>query len=263
LLPYGAGDWFLLKLLPDVIARRCRAILARIRTGFGLAEERIVPLNIPMNRAFSIRHVSGRRRACGALVATALLPLARTRAEAAVLVPTPSQAEGPFYPKTIPAERDADLTRVAGRAAGARGTPLYFGGRALTRDGRPIAGATIELWQCDVHGRYHHAGDDGAPRDDNFQGYGVVLTDREGRYAFKTIRPVPYSGRPPHLHIRVRPENGPALTTQIYIAGDVVQGDPVLGSSPKGTLTLLSMSLAPAVGREADALAGSFDFVLR
>lgn len=222
-----------------------------------------MPLTPVMNSVFSARHVSGRRRVCGALVATALFPLARTGAEAAVLAPTPSQTEGPFYPKTIPVDRDADLTQVAGRAARARGTTLYFGGRALTLEGRPIAGATIELWQCDVHGRYHHVGYDSAPRDDDFQGYGVVTTDSEGRYAFKTIRPVAYAGRPPHLHVRVRPDNAPALTTQIYIAGDAVAGDPVLGSSPKGTLALLSMPLAPASGREAGALAGTFDFVLR
>ena len=207
----------------------------------------------------------GRRRTFGALAAAALLPLGRVRAQATSLAPTPSQAEGPFYPKTIPADRDADLTQIAGRAARAKGTPLYFSGRALTHDGRPLANATVELWQCDMHGRYHHAGDEGVPRDDDFQGYGVVITDAEGRYAFKTIRPVPYSGRPPHLHVRVRPAavQGPALTTQVYIAGDSVGRDPVLASSPKGTLALLSMPLVPAAGREADALAGTFDFVLR
>ena len=179
------------------------------------------------------------------------------------MTPTPSQAEGPFYPKTFPADRDADLTQIAGRTAKAQGTPLYLSGRTLTRDGRPLANAMVELWQCDVYGRYHHAGDEGVPRDDNFQGYGVVITDSEGRYAFKTIRPVPYSGRPPHIHVRVRRGHGPQLTTQIYIAGDAVDGDSVLASSPEGTLALLSMSLAPAAGREADALAGTFDFVLR
>src|SRR5262245_27922594 len=121
-----------------------------------------------MNRVFSGRHVSGRRQACSALFATALFPFVHTDAEAAVLVPTPSQTEGPFYPKTIPAERDADLTQVAGRAAKAQGTPLYFGGRALARDGRPLPGASVELWQCDSHGRYHHVGYDAEPRDDNF-----------------------------------------------------------------------------------------------
>ena len=222
-----------------------------------------MPLILPRSgRLFSGRHLSARRRACGALVATALLPLVSSRAEAALLTPTPSQTEGPFYPRTIPAERDADLTQVAGRAGKAGGTPLYFGGRAMARDGRPISGATIELWQCDVHGRYHHVGFTGGRQDDNFQGYGVVVTDRDGRYAFKTIRPVPYTGRPPHLHIRVRPQHGPSLTTQVYIAGDAVEGDPVLGSSPTDTLALLSMPLAPS-NREAGALEGSFDFVLR
>jgi len=79
----------------------------------------------------------------------------------------------------------------------------------------------------------------------------------------KTIRPVPYTGRPPHLHVRVRPENGASLTTQIYIAGDAVDRDPVLAASPKGTLALLSMSIAPAASREAGSLAGTFDFVLQ
>jgi protocatechuate 3,4-dioxygenase beta subunit len=209
------------------------------------------------------RFDSRRRRAFGALAAVALLPVGCVRAQAAVLTPTPTQTEGPFYPKTFPADRDADLTQIAGRTAKAKGTPLYLSGRALTRDGRPLANATVELWQCDVHGRYHHAGDEGAPRDDNFQGYGVATTDGEGRYAFKTIRPVPYSGRPPHIHVRVRPGNLPALTTQIYISGDAAGGDAVLAGSPNGTLALLSMSLAPASGREADALAGTFDFVLR
>jgi protocatechuate 3,4-dioxygenase beta subunit len=223
-----------------------------------------VPLAFPADRRiFSGRCVTGRRRACGALVATAFLPFAQPRAQAAELAPTPSQTEGPFYPKTIPVDHDADLTQVAGRPAKASGTPLYFGGRALRQDGTPIPGATIELWQCDVHGRYHHVGDTGEPRDDNFQGYGVATTDDDGRYAFKTIRPVPYTGRPPHLHVRVSPRNGAPLTTQIYIAGDRVAGDPVLGSSPSGTLSLLSMSLASAAGREAGALAGTFDFVLR
>ena len=65
--------------------------------------------------------------------------------------------------------------------------------------------------------------------------------------------------------MRVRPAagQGAALTTQVYIAGDAVGGDPVLAGSPGGTLALLSMALAPAAGREAGALAGTFDFVLR
>ncbi len=208
-----------------------------------------------------------RRRLLHALVATGVglaLPWsAKVRAQPALLTPTPSQTEGPFYPRTLSADRDADLTRVAGRDATAQGTRLYFTGRVIARDGKPLAGATVELWQCDVFGRYHHAGDDGEPRDDNFQGYGVATTDAEGRYAFKTIRPVAYGGRPPHLHVKVANAGAPALTTQIYIKGDRVEGDPVLAWSPRGTLERLTMTLEPAGGKEPSAVAGMFEFVVK
>ncbi|MEO8676940.1 MAG: intradiol ring-cleavage dioxygenase [Casimicrobiaceae bacterium] len=178
------------------------------------------------------------------------------------LRPTPSQTEGPFYPRTIPADRDADLTQVAGQGTPAQGTRLYFAGRVVTRDGIAHAGATIELWQCDVFGRYHHAGDEGSPRDDGFQGYGVATTDADGRYAFKTIRPVAYGGRVPHLHLKLRTARGATLTTQVYIEGDAADRDPVLAWSPKGTREQLTMALAAALGREAGALSGNFDIVL-
>jgi protocatechuate 3,4-dioxygenase beta subunit len=89
------------------------------------------------------------------------------------------------------------------------------------------------------------------------------VADAEGRYAFKTIRPVAYAGRVPHLHVKVRTSGGAALTTQVYAKGDATAGDPVLAWSPKGTLELLTMTLVPATGREPGALAGNFDFVLR
>ena len=192
--------------------------------------------------------------------ALALAPLAF--AQQSKFAPTPSQPEGPFYPKTLPADRDNDLTQVAGRPARARGTMLYFSGRVVARDGHPLAGTTVELWQCDAYGRYHHAGDDGEPRDDNFQGYGVATADAEGRFAFKTIRPVPYSGRPPHMHFRLQHPDAATLTTQLYIAGDAVGRDGVLMASPSGTLAKLTLVLAAAPAREPDALAGSFEFVL-
>lgn len=206
-----------------------------------------------------------RRRALCALVATAMLPVGRARSQptAPARSPTPSQPEGPFYPKTFPADRDSDLTQVLGRATKAQGTPLYLSGRVFARDGRPLGHATVELWQCDVHGRYHHAGDDGVPRDDNFQGYGIATADAEGRYAFKTIRPVPYGGRPPHLHIRARTGSGPVLITQIYIAGDELAGDSVLSGASSATARQLTMMLTPSTGREPGALGGTFDLVLR
>jgi protocatechuate 3,4-dioxygenase beta subunit len=177
------------------------------------------------------------------------------------LVPTPSQTEGPFYPRTLPADRDADLTRVAGRSGRASGTPVYLDGRVLARDGSPLEGATVELWQCDVTGRYHHVGDPGL-LDEDFQGFGIATVDGDGRYAFVTIRPVAYPGRPPHMHFRIRHPSAPVLTTQLYFAGDNTDGDVVLGGSPRGTRERLTVVLARAADREPNALAGSYDFVL-
>jgi len=192
----------------------------------------------------------------------ALTLAAGVAAQATARAPTPSQTEGPFYPRTLPADRDADLVQVAGRAGRAQGIVLYFDGRVVARDGRPVAGSRVELWQADRFGRYHHAGDEGTPRDDNFQGYGVATTDAEGRFAFKTIRPVAYGGRPPHLHLKVSAAGSPALTTQVYIAGDRTDGDFVLAQSPSGTVARLSMALVPVDGREPGALAGRFEIVL-
>jgi protocatechuate 3,4-dioxygenase beta subunit len=184
-------------------------------------------------------------------------------ARAASLAPTPAQAEGPFYPRTLPADRDADLTRVAGRSDGARGTRLYLAGRVTDEAGRPLAGIAVELWQCDSFGRYHHAGDEGRPRDDNFQGFGISVTDDAGRYAFKTIRPVPYGGRPPHLHVRLARNAVPLLTTQLYPEGQASATDTVIAAAPAGTLGRLSIRLVAAPGREPGAFEAQYDFVVR
>ena len=212
--------------------------------------------------SFSFSFAARRRRALAilgcTLAGTVALPLHAQKS----LRPTPAQTEGPFYPRTIPADHDADLTQVAGHRAPAQGTRLLFGGRVVARDGSAHSAATVELWQCDVFGRYHHAGDEGSPRDDGFQGYGVAIADADGRYAFKTIRPVAYSGRVPHLHLKVKTAGGATLTTQVYIAGDRTDGDPVLAWAPKGTREQLTMMLAAAPGADAGTLAGNFDIVL-
>jgi len=177
------------------------------------------------------------------------------------LEPTPSQTEGPFYPRSIPSDHDSDLTRIAGHTQRARGTPLYLSGRVLGRDGHPLAAAQVELWQCDATGRYHHVGERGA-LDEHFQGYGIATTDAQGRYAFTTIRPVAYTGRPPHLHFKIRHPAAASLTTQLYVAGDATDGDVVLGASPAGTRERLTIAVAAAANGEPGALGGSYDFVL-
>jgi protocatechuate 3,4-dioxygenase beta subunit len=144
-----------------------------------------------------------RRRIVTFIGAAMLAPLAATPALGEDLPPTPRSTEGPFYPQSLPADSDADLTRVQGRADRARGTPLEVSGRVLDRSGRPLAGARVEIWQCDAGGHYHHVGGNEAALDPAFQGFGAVAADAEGRYRFRTIKPVPYPGRTPHIHFGV------------------------------------------------------------
>ena len=179
------------------------------------------------------------------------------------LEPTPRDAEGPFYPTRFPADVDADLARVEGRPQGARGTLLYLSGRVLAVDGTPLAGTKVELWQCDSLGRYHHVDGDPGERDENFQGYGVATADAEGRYAFRTIRPVAYGGRPPHLHFKLTHARAGLLTTQLYPRGESAERSAGFGLSDRGTRARLEFATTPAGGRESGALASAYDFVLR
>ena len=139
----------------------------------------------------------------------------------AVLRITPPNALGPFYPPRKPADSDADLTRVTGRGGRAQGTLLYVDGRVLDVRGRPQAGAELELWQCNAFGRYTHPADtDGSGAlDPDFQGYGRLLADADGRFRIKTIKPPPYSGRTPHIHFNVA-SGGTRLTTQMFFEGE-------------------------------------------
>ena len=185
---------------------------------------------------------------------------------AATLPPTPRQTAGPFYPLSIPADSDNDLVQVSGHNGAARGTVSYVSGHILDPDGRTLSGVRVEIWQCDTNGRYHYVRDASAdtPLDENFQGYGQTVTDEKGGYRFRTIRPVPYPGRTPHIHFAV---SGPGLarfTTQMYIAGEPLnERDGVLMSvRDAAARARLIVPLRPAPELEAHALAGAFDIVL-
>jgi protocatechuate 3,4-dioxygenase, beta subunit len=131
---------------------------------------------------------------------------------------TPAQTEGPFYPVQLPADSDADLLRNGPLRYG-RGQPATVAGSITDLDGRPLAGVQVEIWQCDDAGHYHHPGD-GGQADPAFQGFGRVQADAQGRWRFRTIRPVAYSGRTPHIHVKVRSGPRELLTTQLYVEGD-------------------------------------------
>lgn len=160
------------------------------------------------------------RRGITRLLAALPLGFIATRsANAAVL--TPSATEGPFYPAPPMrfADADNDLVKIEGAVKNAGGEVIILKGRVLAGNGSPVEGARVEIWQCDANGRYLHTGDDrGAPRDEGFQGFGYVLTGPDGAYAFRTIKPVPYPGRTPHIHVKVLHQDR-ELTTQFYING--------------------------------------------
>ena len=133
---------------------------------------------------------------------------------------TPRQSTGPFYPQTIPLDSDNDLVSIAGRTEVANGEITHLLGRVVEPSGRPVANAQVEIWQCDANGRYHHPWDRReVPRDPNFQGYGRVQTSADGAYRFRTIKPVPYPGRAPHIHFSISGSGMEPLVTQMYVAG--------------------------------------------
>lgn len=134
---------------------------------------------------------------------------------------TPRQSAGPFYPPQLPLDDDNDLVHVAGQDTAAKGAVTDLAGRLLNGRGQPLSGVRIEIWQCDAHGRYRHPHDSGRlPIDPGFQGIGHTVTNNQGRYRFLTIKPVPYPGRTPHIHVVVDPAGERPFVTQLYVAGE-------------------------------------------
>ena len=162
--------------------------------------------------------VHRRQLAAALLSAPALLSARRAWAQRTPLHPTPSQTEGPFYPVELPSDRDHDLLRNGSLAYG-RGQPAWVEGAVTDLDGRPLSGAVVEIWQCDEAGHYHHPGD-GNRADRAFQGFGSMAVGANGEYRFRTIRPVAYSSRTPHIHVKVKLGSRELLTTQFYVEGE-------------------------------------------
>jgi protocatechuate 3,4-dioxygenase, beta subunit len=160
-----------------------------------------------------------RRHVITGLAAALAAPvfIREARAQAARRL-TPAQTEGPFYPVVLPLDTDFDLL-TQGPVHYAKGQPVSLTGTVIDPAGRTVRGAVVEIWQCDQQGHYHHPGD-GGHADAAFQGFGRVAVDARGDYRFRTIKPVPYTGRTPHIHVKVRLAQRELLTTQLYVAGD-------------------------------------------
>lgn len=185
-----------------------------------------------------------------------------------LLLPTPRLTEGPFYPDELPLDQDNDLIVIKDSTTPAVGEIAHLTGRVLTPNGTPVNDVLVEIWQCDGHGVYLHSADSSrrkSEQDRNFQGYGRFTTDREGRYRFRTIKPVPYPGRPaPHIHVKVSRGDKELLTSQIMIrghegnlrdgvfrqAGDLIDRE------------LIQTDFKPVMESKIGELAANFDIVL-
>ncbi len=181
---------------------------------------------------------------------------------------TPSREEGPFYPDKLPLDTDNDLIIVNDSLTPAVGEITHLTGRLLDATGSPIRNATIEIWQCDANQVYFHTRDSAGKKDQqdrNFQGFGRFTTGSTGEYYFRTIKPVPYPGRPaPHIHFKIKKGERELLTTQLNIAGH--PGNEVDGIASGGLgvfdKELLRADFAPIKGSKVGELAANFEIVL-
>jgi protocatechuate 3,4-dioxygenase beta subunit len=179
---------------------------------------------------------------------------------------TPPQTEGPFYPDTLPLDTDNDLIVINDRLTPAVGTITWLSGRILTRSGSPVRNATVEIWQCDSTGVYLHTrtGGDKAKRDSNFQCFGRFVTGSTGEYVFRTIKPVPYPGRTPHIHLAVKLKGKKDLVSQCYIKGHAGNETDFIWKELAAAKqeSLVTVDFAPLAGSTINELTAKWDVVL-
>jgi protocatechuate 3,4-dioxygenase beta subunit len=206
----------------------------------------------------------GRRELLAAGMGIAAAGLAG-HAAAGSAKPTPGNPEGPFYPKHKQVDKDTDLTLIEGHSERAEGQVIRVTGQVLDEDGQPVEGALVDIWQANTHGRYQHEDDPAtAPLDPNFQGWGMVKTDAQGRYAFTTIKPGAYQvddawRRPPHIHFKVSRRGYHELTTQMYFAGEPLNDtDRLFTDVPAEDRALLAVEFEDG----ADGPQGHFPIVM-
>ncbi len=181
---------------------------------------------------------------------------------------TPEMTEGPFYPDKLPLDTDNDLIIVNDGITPAVGEITHLTGRVISTSGSPVRDATVEIWQCDANQVYLHTGDSANKRDQqdrNFQGFGRFTTGSRGEYYFRTIKPVPYPGRPaPHIHVKVKKGGRELLTTQIMIAGHPGNAIDGVAQSAGGLFEreLLMIDFKPVPNTKTGELAARFEIVL-
>jgi protocatechuate 3,4-dioxygenase, beta subunit len=204
-----------------------------------------------------------RRQFLGGLAAGAAL--FTTRGLFADLLITPQMTEGPFYPDKLPLDTDNDLIILNDALTPALGEITHLTGRILNASGEPVRNAFVEVWQVDHNGVYLHSGDARHDkRDTNFQGYGRFLTDSKGNYYFRTVKPVPYPGRTPHIHFGVSQNGKRVYTTQLFIKGhEQNERDGVYrGIRDEKARETVLVDFKPIAESKIGELAANFDIVM-
>jgi protocatechuate 3,4-dioxygenase, beta subunit len=179
---------------------------------------------------------------------------------------TPRIQEGPYYPTKLPLDTDNDLLVINDSISPAVGDVTHLSGRILDAKGDPLRNALVEIWQCDRDGTYLRPHlENGDKYDTNFQGFGRFLTGSSGEYYFRTIKPVPYTGRPAaHIHFKIWKDNKVQLTTECFVKGHPGnERDNIYrrAMASKGG-QMLPVEFAPVKGSRIGELAAKFDIVL-
>jgi len=181
------------------------------------------------------------------------------------LFPTASIGEGPFYPDKLPLDTDNDLILLNDSITPALGQITHLSGRVLSVAGEPVRNAFVEIWQVCNNGVYLHSGSSKREKyDQNFQGYGRFLTDSKGQYYFRTLKPVDYPGRTPHIHIAVSQGGKRIFTSQILIKDNPKNAKDGLARSvkdPKALATLMA-EFKPLPKSKIGELTADFNVVL-
>ena len=176
---------------------------------------------------------------------------------------TPRQTEGPFYPDEMPLDTDNDLLVIGDSITPAVGEVSHLSGTVKNVKGELVKNALVEIWQVGAKGVYLHTKDDRPGRDENFQGYGRFLTDSKGRYYFRTVKPVTYPGRAPHIHVAVTLNNKKMLTSQCYVKGDKRNDkDFIYKRLSKVGQKLTTVDFAPIKESKANELNAVWDIII-
>jgi protocatechuate 3,4-dioxygenase, beta subunit len=184
------------------------------------------------------------------------------------LFATPALTEGPFYPDKLPLDQDNDLIKINDNITPAVGEITHLTGRVLTASGEPVKDATVEIWQCDANAVYLHTRDSvpkSAQQDKNFQGFGRFTTASDGGYRFRTIKPVPYPGRPaPHIHFKIKKGDRELITSQLMIRGHEGNLRDGVFSGTRSIIDreLLMTDFKPVPNSKTGELSARFDIVL-